>query len=80
MNKIIAWLIARKVKNAAGELEAKGISVTKICMIVIAALKGAEYATNYLGQPFTFPNDVYVLIASIGGIALREGVDKSAPK
>ncbi len=69
----------RKVKNAAGELEAKGFSVTKVCAVVIGVMQAVEVASPHFGHPIAFDQNVYLGIASIGGIALKEGVDRSAP-
>lgn len=78
--KAIQWLIFRKVKNAAGELEAKGISITKLCAVVIGLMQAIEYAGPSFGYGIKFDANIYALIASVGGIALKEGVDRSAPK
>lgn len=77
--KLIQWLIMRKVKNAAGEMEAKGISISKISAILIAVLKIVEFALTQFGHPFTFPAELYTFIGSIGAIGLKEGIDRSAP-
>lgn len=79
MKNLIQWLLMRKMKNAAGELEAKGYSVTKICAVVIGAMQAVEFISPYFGSPVKFDQNIYLGIASIGGIALREGIDKSAP-
>lgn len=78
MKRLIQWLLMRKVKNAAGELEAKGFSVTKVCAVVIGLMQFAEFVAPYFGHPLAFDQNVYLGIASIGGIALKEGVDRSA--
>lgn len=69
----------RKVKNAAGELEAKGISVTKVAACLVGLGQAIEFISPYFGHPITIDPKIYAGIASIGGIALREGVDKSGP-
>ena len=79
MKKLIHWLIMRKVKNAAGEMEAKGISVSKVCVVILALIEAAEYAGPFFGYPIVVPAEVKGIIASIGGIALKEGIDRSAP-
>lgn len=79
IKRIAQWLLMRKVKNAAGELEAKGFSVTKICATVIGLMQAVEIASPYFGHAIAFDPKIYVAIASIGGVALKEGVDRSAP-
>lgn len=79
LKKIIHWLVFRKVKNAAGDLEAKGISITKVCATIIGVMQAVEIASPYFGHAIGFDSNIYVGIASIGGIALKEGVDRSAP-
>lgn len=79
LKKLAQWLLFRKVKNAAGELEAKGISITKLCATIIGVMQGVEFASPYFGHPVKFDPNVYLAIASLGGIALKEGVDRSAP-
>lgn len=79
LKKLAQWLLMRKVKNAAGELEAKGISITKVCATIIGVMQAVEIASPYFGHAIAFDSNIYVGIASIGGIALKEGVDRSAP-
>lgn len=79
MKKLIQWLIMRKVKNAAGEMEAKGISVSKACVVILAIIEAVEYASPTFGHPVIVPIQIKTFIASIGGIALKEGIDRSAP-
>lgn len=73
------WLLMRKVKNETGELEAKGISVTKVCAVAIGVMQAVELASPYFGHPIAFDPKIYGAIASIGGVALKEGIDRSAP-
>lgn len=77
--KFIQWLLMRKVKNAAGELEAHGVSITKLSAVIIGLMKATEYASPYFGHPIYIDPNIYGGIAAIGGIALKEGVDRSAP-
>jgi len=80
MNKFIAWLIMRKIKTEAGQLEARGISVTKVCAVLIALMKAFEFSSPYFfEQPIVIPQEMYGFVASIGAISLKEGVDRSAP-
>lgn len=79
IKKFVQWLVMRKVKNEAGELEAKGFSITKICAVVIALGQAVEFASVYFGHPISIDPKIYASIASIGGIAMKEGVDRSAP-
>lgn len=79
LKKLVQWALMRKVKNAAGELEAKGVSITKVCATVIGIMQALEYILPYFGHPIGFDSNIYAGIASIGGIALKEGVDRSAP-
>lgn len=78
MNKLIAWLLMRKVKNEAGQLEVNGISVTKVCAVLIALMQAAEFVGPYFGHPINFDPKIYAFIASIGGIALKNGIDRTA--
>ena len=79
IKSLFQWLLMRKVKNEAGKLEAKGFSITKICATVIAIMQAVEIASPYFGHAIVFDPKIYVAIASIGGVALKEGVDRSAP-
>lgn len=79
MKSFFQWLIMRKVKNAAGEMEANGVSITKVSAAVIGLMQAVEFASPYFGHPISFDPKIYMGIASIGGIALKEGVDRSAP-
>ena len=79
VKKAIQWLLFRKIKNAVGELEAKGISITKLSAVVIGLMQAVEYAGPSFGYNIKFDTNIYALIASVGGIALKEGVDRSAP-
>lgn len=79
LKKLVQWLLMRKVKNAAGELEAKGISITKVCATIIGVMQAVEFVSPYFGHPMQFGQNVYLAIASLGGVALKEGVDRSAP-
>lgn len=79
VKKLVEWLIMRKVKNAAGDLEAKGFSIAKICAVLAGILKTAEFASAQFGHGFVIPNDVYGIIASVGAIGMKEGIDRSAP-
>lgn len=78
LKKFLQWLVMRKVKNAAGDLEAQGFSVTKLCVVAIGLMQAIEYASPYFGHPLNIDPKIYGGIASIGGIALKEGVDRSA--
>lgn len=78
MKKLIQWLLLRKVRNAAGELEAKGVSITKVCACAIGLMQLIEFASPYFGHTISFDQNIYAGIASIGGIALKEGVDRSS--
>lgn len=80
IKRLIHWLLYRKVKNAAGELEAKGISITKVCATIIGVMQAIEFASPHFGHPVHFGENIYLALASLGGIALKEGVDRSAPK
>lgn len=80
LKKITNWLIMRKVKNAAGEMEANGISVTKVCALIIGAIQAIEFISPYFGNPIVIDSKITAFIASIGGIAIKEGIDRSAPK
>lgn len=79
MKRFAQWLLFRKVKNAAGEMQADGVSVTKVCAVAIGLMQFAELVGPYFGYPLNFDPKIYAGIASIGGIALKEGVDRSAP-
>ena len=79
LKSIVSWLIARKVKNAAGEMEAKGVSVTKICAVILGLIQAVEFALPFFGISFTVPAEVKAFILSIGGIAVKEALDRSAP-
>ncbi len=80
LKRLIHWLLYRKVKNAAGDLEAKGISITKVCATIIGVMQAVEFASPHFGHALKFDQNIYLAIASLGGIALKEGVDRSAPK
>ena len=80
LKRLIHWLLYRKVKNAAGDLEAKGISITKVCATIIGAMQAVEFASPHFGHQINFGQNIYMALASLGGIALKEGVDRSAPK
>lgn len=79
LKRLVQWALMRKVKNEAGVLEAKGFSVTKMCAVILGIMQAIELASPYFGHAIAFDNNIYVGIASIGGIALKEGVDRSAP-
>ena len=79
MKKLIRWLIMRKVKNAAGEMEANGVSVSKVCAVILALIEAAEFVGPYFGYNIQVPKEVKGMIATVGGIALKEGIDRSAP-
>lgn len=79
MRALLQWLLMRKVKNAAGEMQADGVSITKVCAVAMGLMQFAELVGPYFGYPIKFDPKIYGGIASIGGIALKEGVDRSAP-
>ncbi len=80
LKKLVTWFLFRKVKNAAGEMEAKGLSITKVCATIIGIMQAVEFASPHFGHPINFGQNIYMALASLGGIALKEGVDRSAPK
>lgn len=77
-NKIINWFLMSKAKNAAGELGKNGISVTKLSAVLIGLLQATEFISPYFGHPVVIDPKIYGIIASIGGIALRESINKSS--
>lgn len=79
MKKAIDWLLMRKTENVDGKMESGGISITKICALAIAIMKAIEYVSPHMGSPIVFDHDIYVGIASIGGIALRDSIRKVIP-
>lgn len=72
------WLLMSKVKDEAGQMQASGISITKICAVVLGLMQAIEFASPYFGHPIVFDNGIKGGIASIGGIALKEAIDRSA--
>ena len=79
IKKLVNWFIMRKVRNAAGEMEANGISKSKVCAVVLGLMFAVEYASPYFGHPILISTEIKGFIAAIGGIAMKEGIDRSAP-
>lgn len=73
---LFKWFLLRKVRNAAGELERKGISVTKVCAVVIGLLKAGEVFATHMGHPITVPKEVFEGLVLIGGIGMRDAIIK----
>lgn len=73
------YLFMRKTKNKDGYMEPDVISISKVCAVLIAVLQGIETVSPYFDHPVVIPKEVYVWLASLGGIALKEGIDRSAP-
>ncbi len=79
IKNLFQWLLMRKVKNEAGQLQAQGVSMTKVCAVMIGLMQFAEFIGQYFGHPISFDPKIYGGIATIGGIALRDAVARSGP-
>lgn len=79
-NKLFSWVIKKKFLDKNGQHIYKGVSLTKIGIVVLAVLKSIEtisavlFDQSFIGAPILIPKPVYELIAMFTGIAAREAI------
>jgi len=79
-NNFISWVIRKKFQDETGALVYKGISLTKVGIVILALLKSLEtgsavlFDQSFIGAPIVIPNYIYEMVATFTGIAARESI------
>lgn len=80
INKLFSWFIKKKFQDESGADVYKGVSLTKVGLVLLAVLKSIEtvssvlFDQSFIGAPLVIPKPVYELIAMFTGIAAREAI------
>jgi hypothetical protein len=70
INKIITFLIKKKVVTATGEMEQ--ISKTKLFMAIEGLLRAVEFASPYFEYPIIIPEEIHKMLYTLAGLSYAE--------
>ena len=80
LEKIIGWVLQRKFKDESGDLVYKGVSLTKVGVLLLSLCKAIEEISivamqqGFLDHQIIIPSLVYSIIAALTAIAARDSV------
>ena len=81
LKSIVGWFIKRKLQDVNGQYYYKGVSVTKVSIVIIGVLKFAvEGLSGFLAQqgiipaPIAVPIEVYEFVGIVAGVAARDAI------
>ena len=73
MDKIVFFLLKKKIKTVAGEMDA--VSKTKVFMLIEGISRLIETVSPYFGYQISFPPSVHGFLYAMAGIAYREAIN-----